>query len=77
MSTVEKQLDHRIKQEEISVKRTFNQSSTGQWMAFAIAIIFGIISWDLVKSGQAIAGSIIGTVDLAALVAVFIKSRSQ
>jgi len=30
MSTVEKQLDHRIEIEKIGVKRSFNQSSTGQ-----------------------------------------------
>ena len=43
MSTVEKQLDHRIEMEKTGVNRTFNQSSTGQWMGFAIAIVFGFI----------------------------------
>ena len=51
MSTVEKQLDHRIEIEKTGVKRSFNQSSTGQWMGFVIAIVFGFISWDLAKSG--------------------------
>ncbi len=40
MATVEKQLDHRIDVENIGVRRTFNQSSTGQWMGFFIAIVF-------------------------------------
>ena len=44
MSTVEKQLDHRIEMEKTGVNRTFNQSSTGQWMGFAIAIVFGFIA---------------------------------
>lgn len=49
MNTVEKQLQHRIKIEQIGIKRTFNQSSTGQWMGFVIAITFGVIAWDLAK----------------------------
>jgi hypothetical protein len=47
-------------------------------MGFAIAIIFGLISWDLIKTGtvaSSIAGGFLGTVDLVALVAVFITSR--
>jgi uncharacterized membrane protein len=75
MSTVEKQLDHRIQIESNGVNRTFNQSSTGQWMGFGIAIIFGLISWDLAKSGQAVVASILGTVDLVALVTVFITGK--
>jgi len=72
MATVEKQLDHRIDVENIGVRRTFNQSSTGQWMGFFIAIVFGVIAWDLAKSGQTVVASILGTVDLVALVAIFI-----
>lgn len=75
MKTVEKQLDHRITIEKVGVRRTFNQSSTGQWMGFFIAVIFGIISWDLAKSGQEIVASILGTVDLVALVTIFITGR--
>ncbi|MEO2070789.1 MAG: DUF2335 domain-containing protein [Zunongwangia sp.] len=77
MSTVEKQLDHRIDMENKGLSRSFNQSSTGQWMGFAIAIVFGIIAWDLAKSGFTVAASILGTVDLVALVAVFITGRSS
>lgn len=75
MSTVEKQLAHRIDIEKTGVKRSFNQSSTGQWMGFAIAIIFGFIAWDLAKAGFTVAASILGTVDLVALVAVFITGK--
>lgn len=75
MTNVEKQLDHRIEIENNGVKRSFNQSSTGQWMAFCIAILFGLIAWDLAKSGQTMVASILGTVDLVALVAVFITGR--
>lgn len=75
MSTVEKQLNHRIEIEKTGVKRSFNQSATGQWMGFAIAVIFGFIAWDLAKSGFTVAASILGTVDLVALVAVFITGK--
>lgn len=75
MTTVEKQLNHRIDVENIGVRRTFNQSSTGQWMGFAVAIVFGLIAWDLAKSGFTVAASILGTVDLVALVAIFITGK--
>lgn len=75
MTTVEKQLEHRVQIENKGVDRSFNQSSTGQWMAFAIAIIFGAMSWDLAKSGHDVTATIIGGIDLVGLVAVFITGR--
>lgn len=67
MATVETQLTHRVKLEEYGIKRTFNQSSTGQWIAFAIAILFGLIAWDLAKSGKETTACILGGADLVAL----------
>jgi uncharacterized membrane protein len=75
MATVEKQLNHRIEIEKTGVTRSFNQSSTGQWMGFIIAIVFGIIAWDLAKAGETVVASILGTVDLVALVAIFITGK--
>lgn len=75
MNTVEKQLNHRIDIEKIGMARTFNQSSTGQWMGFAIAIVFGLIAWDLGKAGKEIVASILGAIDLVALVAIFITGQ--
>lgn len=75
MANVEKQLAHRIDIEKKGINRTYNQSSTGQWMAFAIAIFFGLIAWDLGRNGQVVIASILGSVDLVALVAVFITGR--
>jgi len=75
MSTVEKQLEHRIEIEKKGVKRSFNQSSTGQWMGFTIAIFFGVIAWDLAKSGYPVTASILGIVDIVALVAIFITGK--
>ncbi len=75
MATVEKQLDHRIAIENKGVKRSFNQSSTGQWMAFAIALAFGYIAWDLAKTGHDTVASVLGGFDIVGLVAVFITGK--
>lgn len=72
MSTVEKQLEHRFEIEKNGVNRTFNQSSTGQWMGFGLAIIFGLIAWDLGKSGKETTAAIIGAFDIVGLVAIFV-----
>ena len=77
MKTVEKQLEHRIEIEKTGIRRSFNQSSTGQWMGYCIAIVFGIIAWDLGKSGKEIVASILGSIDLVALVAIFITGRKS
>ena len=77
MKTVEKQLEHRIEIEKIGVKRSFNQSSTGQWMGYCITIVFGFIAWDLGKSGKEVVASILGSIDLVALVTIFISGRKS
>ena len=76
MKNVEKQLDHRIAIENKGVKRSLNQNSTGQWMAFIIAIIFGIIGWDLIRSGHEMSGMFFGGVDILGLVTVFITGKA-
>jgi uncharacterized membrane protein len=75
MNTVEKQLEHRIQIEKAGVDRSFNQSSTGQWMAFLIALVFGFIAWDLARNGQTTVATILGSIDLVALVTVFVTGR--
>lgn len=77
MKNVEIQSAHRIEIEKIGVTRSYNQSSTGQWMGFVIAILFGCICWDLARAGMTVTASIIGTVDLVALVTVFITGRKK
>lgn len=42
---------------------------------FLIAIFFLVVSWDLVKNGKEIAGTILGTIDLVALVTVFVTGK--
>jgi len=72
MNAVEAQNAHRIEIEKIGVKRSFNQSATGQYMGFAIALFFGYISYDLIKSGHELSGQILGGIDLIALVTIFV-----
>lgn len=75
MNNVETQLGHRIDIEKTGVRRSFNQSSTGQWMGFGIAILFGFIAWDLAKFGQSMVAAVLGGIDLVALVAIFITGK--
>lgn len=72
MSTVENQQLHRHKLETEGVRRSFNQNAVGQVFGFIIAIVFGFIAWDLAKSGATVVASILGSIDLVALVAVFV-----
>jgi uncharacterized membrane protein len=77
MTTVEKQLEHRVKLETYGIRRTFNQSGTGQWMAFLIAIFFGFVAWDLGKDGKEWLAGVVAGVDIVGLVTVFILGRSK
>lgn len=50
-------------------------------MGFLIAIGFGLMAYRLIMAGHDVAGSILGSVDVAALVAIFVikefkKSKS-
>jgi len=75
MKNVEKQLEHRIEIEKVSIARTYNQSSTGQWMGFIIAIFCLIGSGFLIINDHEVPGTIIGSIDLVALVTVFVVGK--
>jgi len=77
MQTVEKQSQHRIELEKVGLKRSFNQSSTGQYMGFVISIVFGLIAYDLAKDGAQLVPAILGGLDLVALVTVFITGNKN
>lgn len=77
MKTVENQVEHRMTLEKDAERRTLNQSGVGQVMGFVIAILFGLISWNLAMNGHDWVAGVLGTIDLGALVAVFIKGRKQ
>lgn len=77
MTTVEKQLEHRIAIEKEGIKKTYEQSGRGQIFGFIIAVLFGAIAWDLGRRGEVVIASILGAVDLVALVTVFITGNNR
>lgn len=70
-------MQHRHTLETVATRRAFNQAGVGQAMGFIVALVFGLISWNLVKSGYEVGGTIIGTVDIVSLVAVFVTGRKK
>jgi uncharacterized membrane protein len=77
MKLVEMQTSHRIDIEKYGARRSFNQSYLGQWMGFGIAIFFGLVAWDLAKNDHEVSATLIGTVDLASLVALFYLGKKS
>lgn len=72
----QKQTDHRIAMEKTVVPETQKQSRRGQTFAFIIAMAFLAASFVLILQGHDIAGTVVGSIDLVALVTVFIVGRS-
>jgi len=54
-------------------KRIGRDTLLGLIAGLLIAISFLLASWDLVKNGHEVAGTVLGTIDLVALVTVFVK----
>lgn len=71
----EKQLEHRISIENVVIRSQANQGLRGQWFAFVIALFVLAASFYLILSGFEIAGTVLGSIDLVALVAVFITGK--
>ncbi len=69
------QSDHRMLMEKTMVRREFNQSAAGQYLAFVIAMSFLMVAAFLIHDGHETGGTIFGTVDLVGLVTVFIIGR--
>lgn len=66
---------HRQEMERHVVRCQTNQSSTGQWLGFTIAM-FGIIaSVYLIATGHDVAGSVLGGIDLISLVSIFVLGK--
>ena len=71
----EKEQDDRIGKGNTIIRRQLNQSSTGQWMAFILALLFLGAGVFLGYNGHDwLAGTIVGTT-LLGLVAVFITGK--
>lgn len=75
VAMAEEQQKHRFECERNMVNGTISESKRGQWMAFAIAILFLIASVALGLYGHDWLAGVIGGGTLVALVTVFITNR--
>lgn len=67
---------HRQKVQEITVLGRLKERYKGQLFALIIALAFLFVSFVLVLEGHDVSGTIIGSVDLVALVSVFAYRRN-
>lgn len=73
----EKEQAHRFECDNKVIDSTVASTKRGQWMGYSIALVFGIIALVLGLMGEVAVASIIGGLDLVALVTVFVKSQSS
>lgn len=71
----QKQTNHRLELEKTVIPGELKQSGRGQIFGFIIALAFLIASFILILMGFGIYGTIIGSIDLVALVTVFVLGR--
>lgn len=76
LSSSEKQLNHRILIESQTIASNNKQSGIGQIFGFIIAIVAFLCSFGAIYMNHPISGTIIGTVDLVALVSVFVYGKT-
>jgi uncharacterized membrane protein len=76
IASSEKQLNHRIGIERQTIASQNLQSGRGQLFGFIIAVVGFLCSFGAIAMDHAAAGTIIGTVDLVALVSVFVYGKS-
>ncbi|MGN6294384.1 MAG: DUF2335 domain-containing protein [Chitinophagaceae bacterium] len=72
---VETQSIHRQSLEKAAISEQLKESKKGQLFAFIVALSFLIASVLLILMGHDASGTIIGTVDIVALVSVFIYGK--
>src|SRR5690606_21522030 len=72
-----KQAEHRQRLEGLVVEGNLKRQAVGQWLAAAIAVLFMMAAAFLVYSGHPVSGTLLGTVDLVALVTVFITGKAN
>lgn len=71
----QKQTAHRMELEKIAIPAELSQSKRGQDYGLIIALSFLLASFVLIILGHSVAGTIIGSIDLVALVTVFVLGR--
>lgn len=73
----EKQAAHRMQLEQQTITAQNRQSAHGQLYGFIIAMVCLILSFAAIMTGHEVAGTIVGTVDLVALVTVFVLGKRE
>ncbi|MBL1377650.1 DUF2335 domain-containing protein [Zobellella iuensis] len=71
----EKEQQHRHVMDMTALQGEINKDKRGQQFGLGIAVLFGVMALVLGLSGQPWLGGLIATVDLVALVAVFVMGR--
>lgn len=77
ITMAEKQQNHRMDLEKIAIRRQFNQSSAGQWIAAILAISFLGGSVYLGINGHDVLAGTLGGTTIIALVTVFITGKNS
>lgn len=72
----ERQSEHRMVLENLAIKSDLKQSERGQLYGLVIALSVFIGAFILAWIGRELAGTILGSVDLVALVSVFVIGKS-
>lgn len=75
MDQADAQADHRRGLEARVVNGGEARADRGQWMGLAVAVLFLVAAVVVILLGQPIVGGLIATVDLVALVSVFVLGR--
>jgi len=73
----EKQTAHRIKMEDTVITSQQRQSGRGQHYALIIALSFLAVAAACILQGHDVAGGVLGSFDVAAMVAIFITGKHK
>ncbi len=77
LAASEKQAKHRIALEQQTVAAQNLQSGRGQLYGFVIAIVCLVFAFITIIAGHDVAGTIMGSIDLVALVTVFVLGKAS
>jgi len=77
LAMVEQQATHRQEMERIVVEGGSRRSWYGLVLGFTLAVLFLVVSTALIVRGHQWAGAVLGSVDLVALVTVFVVGRTE
>lgn len=75
LTMAEEQASHRRRLEQVVVEGGHKRANVGLWLGFAISLFaLGLSAW-VITQGYEVAGTIIGSLDVCSLAAVFVVGR--